>query len=440
MDRPVKMSIDKEEAPEVFVIDESVAKGKIGEVLTQFTEFLLKENDAFANFALKDGRVQVVFTSGKAIGAKAETKFLIKVNGDFQDIEDTSDSLSSIMFPWSKVNSGSYCQIVIALTSTFKGASPAAQQAALIHEYCVHAIQYRGFLTFLRETDNAFDEVPFYYYYHSLGEGYLNSVNQHKIHGGKIKPDTSKKIEWNDYSGYKEFNSYIKSFLRAVIKERYDEDYQSRFIVAAKEDIRLQQQDAGASTEVAPPKVAKTTTPTSINRVKTVAGTMEEIVQEIALIIWEAKDEAGAYKAKLRATWQKYARSENVAPMLAAYADYINMRLGNQFGIDGSDVMKVMDVITDFPTGGTEVYTFPLPEVRDMWEAYAEYSALGGLKNNAGSCGDYIGVLDAKLLDESDHARIKKYSQYRLYFALLLNPVSVDGKPEAAKWKAYLEK
>src|SRR4051812_35762191 len=158
-------STGKMELTPIFVINENIT-GAARKTVALFTETLTAKKEDFCTFALTDGGVQVEILNGTSKGAHAETKLFIEVDGAFQDIEDTTDYLSSIFFPWHKVTPDSRCKIVIALTASFKGLAVGAQLAALIHEYFVHAVHYQRLITFLRTNANLNGEVAFYYYYH----------------------------------------------------------------------------------------------------------------------------------------------------------------------------------------------------------------------------------------------------------------------------------
>src|SRR5579862_2374741 len=124
--------------------------------IDKFCDTLIKNNEDFFLWAQKDGGVQVEFVYGIAPKAKGETKFFLEVDGEFQNIEDTSDGLSSIQFPWHKVDSNTRCKVVIALTPTFLGCSEGPQMAALLHEYFVHGVYYKKFIEFIHANKNLY--------------------------------------------------------------------------------------------------------------------------------------------------------------------------------------------------------------------------------------------------------------------------------------------
>lgn len=412
--------------PAVFTTVTEKLQPRTLKTIDLFCKVLTAKKEAFFSWAQKDGGVQVEFIAGEAPKAKAETKFFLQVDGQFLNIEETSDNLSSIFFPWHMVGPDTRCKVVIALTKGFQDCSMGRQLAALIHEYFVHGVLYKQLIEFIRKNKNRFGEIPFYYYNNAREGGYLNGVKQHAVHGSL---EISMGSKWGNYSGVEEFNEYVGVFLKEL-----DEVERNSMIDAAKADIKSQRTKPSADTTVEAPEEPEEVTLKSVEAIKTVPSTLECLLQHFAFIHYGIDDPSYS-QSVIAATWWVN-HTQAFFPMIYAYQEYFALRHGNLFGLSREIMGPIVVKIPTWKYEKSDACKLAIPQPRDIYEAWAQYAASGGLDKNVGGCKEEASTL-RDLFSKDENDRIFAYIVFRYRNTLHLDPLEEnDGWRELKnKWE-----
>ena len=423
------------------------AKDKFALNVIRFKKLIAQ--DEFHTFIQQDKKTDIKIDKRRLKGnvTQGETSLWAEVNGVYHNVDDPEDNLFRTFDGWSKVNKDTQFRVVIDITTSLaNNPSPEKLLVTLAHEYAIHAVEFKKFIEFVRQSDNLYSEIALYFFRHSdLTGGHLNAGEHHTRHGTsssvvetesegtgtrrsaqKKQKTASVKVK----SGSETFNKIIERLL-----ENSGEDEREKIIEYAEHDVKKAGKEEANDTTSA--------RGVSIKDLHTGKGSPDRLLQFIALYANEKKRTESGIKAgaSVLATLNAY-DPQILEQLLVSYLRYVEAAQGNVLKLTPESLMKTLKTVEKDSEVQAEKDAQPVtllpPMPRTIQEALAEYLALGGHEYGTEQTGQIASEAAAMLDNPAELHTVVTYVAYRATFALFSR-----NKVQASLWlsfQAYLER